>query len=334
MSSTEDKATISSSDVAASVAEKEKTEENCEKKKVKKNDRKGREKEEKKKHKDSDKIKENENEKKGKSKKRGRSRERSNSSRSSTAGSHSSRSKKKRERNKHKSKTSKRKSKNSYRKSKRLKKSASVASSSRSSSRSCSRHSSRYSSKRLYSKSKKSRSTSKAVEITKLTLSKPATIVDIANQIKLKEKATYGISATQILQQKALSRIYVGSLDYFLAEEDIKSVFSSFGKIEAIDLPRENGRSKGFCFIDYKHPESASMAIQSMKSFVLKGRTLRVSRPSSVGSELLTLDSPAVVASCMNNLQAAALESAANLISKKDYDLDLDFRDEVLNKKK
>lgn len=85
-------------------------------------------------------------------------------------------------------------------------------------------------------------------------------------------------------QNSQISRIYVGSLDYSLNEADIKQVFGSFGPIVNIDMPREGNRSKGFCFIEYTSQESAEMALATMNRFVLKGRPIRVGRPTNAAT--------------------------------------------------
>ncbi|EEA07878.1 RNA recognition motif. family protein [Cryptosporidium muris RN66] len=77
------------------------------------------------------------------------------------------------------------------------------------------------------------------------------------------------------------ARIYVGSLDYSLSEADLRQVFGSFGTIVNIDMPREGNRSKGFCFIEYTTQESAEMALATMNRFVLKGRPIKVGRPTN-----------------------------------------------------
>ncbi|KFG61946.1 RNA recognition motif protein [Toxoplasma gondii RUB] len=84
----------------------------------------------------------------------------------------------------------------------------------------------------------------------------------------------------QNFQNKAMCRIYVGSLDYYLTELEIKSVFQAFGTIVSVDMPKEGDRSKGFCFVEYASPEAAEMALSTMQNFVLKGRSsVCVARP-------------------------------------------------------
>ncbi|KAF7456178.1 RNA recognition motif-containing protein [Cryptosporidium felis] len=49
-------------------------------------------------------------------------------------------------------------------------------------------------------------------------------------------------------------------------------------------MPREGNRSKGFCFIEYTSQESAEMALATMNRFVLKGRPIRVGRPTNAAT--------------------------------------------------
>ncbi|KAG8818841.1 hypothetical protein FRC19_010288 [Serendipita sp. 401] len=73
-------------------------------------------------------------------------------------------------------------------------------------------------------------------------------------------------------------QLYVGSLHFQLTEEEIRQVFEPFGELEFVDLHRDpiTGRSKGYCFLQYRRPEDAKMALEQMDGFELAGRTLRV----------------------------------------------------------
>lgn len=117
-----------------------------------------------------------------------------------------------------------------------------------------------------------------------------------------------------LMQKKALCRIYVGSLDYYLTEEELKQVFSAFGTITAVDMPKEGNRSKGFCFLEYSTPESADMAIKTMQGFQLKGRTIKVGRPTAVGAASASNISAALppgLAAALPSLSPFAMSSPA-----------------------
>lgn len=105
-------------------------------------------------------------------------------------------------------------------------------------------------------------------------------------QADIAERQARATAMPSALQDRAtrhqLCRVYVGSLDYTLSDHDIRQVFSVFGPIVNIDMPRESGRSKGFCFVEYANPESADAALATMTNFVLRGRTIKVGRPTSL----------------------------------------------------
>ncbi|EIN13787.1 splicing factor CC1-like protein [Punctularia strigosozonata HHB-11173 SS5] len=90
-----------------------------------------------------------------------------------------------------------------------------------------------------------------------------------------------GVSGTHGPRQ-----LYVGSLHFNLTESDIKQVFEPFGELEFVDLHRDpmTGRSKGYCFIQYKRAEDAKMALEQMEGFELAGRTLRVNTVHEKGT--------------------------------------------------
>mmetsp|Transcript_16082 Transcript_16082/g.39127 ORF Transcript_16082/g.39127 Transcript_16082/m.39127 type:complete len:320 (+) Transcript_16082:3-962(+) len=74
------------------------------------------------------------------------------------------------------------------------------------------------------------------------------------------------------------TRIYVGSVQFAIGEGELKQVFAAFGPVKSISMiPNpETGQHKGYGFIDFERPESASQAIQTMNGFDLGGRELKV----------------------------------------------------------
>eukprot|EP00922_Rhytidocystis_sp_ex-Travisia-forbesii_P061053 GHVS01090546.1.p1 GENE.GHVS01090546.1~~GHVS01090546.1.p1 ORF type:complete len:589 (+),score=135.07 GHVS01090546.1:419-2185(+) len=117
-----------------------------------------------------------------------------------------------------------------------------------------------------------------------------------------------GVNLSALMQKKAMCRIYVGSLDYYLTEDEIKQVFQAFGTITAVDMPKEGNRSKGFCFLEFSTAESADMAIKTMQGFQLKGRTIKVGRPTAVGAATMN---PMPNLSPMGMAGLAGMSSAA-----------------------
>ena len=68
-------------------------------------------------------------------------------------------------------------------------------------------------------------------------------------------------------------RIYVGSLYYDLTANDVSALFESFGDIVKCEMTMDavTGKSKGFCFIEFRTPEMA-LAATAMNGFDLAGR--------------------------------------------------------------
>ncbi|KAF9087816.1 hypothetical protein BGX23_007858 [Mortierella sp. AD031] len=81
-------------------------------------------------------------------------------------------------------------------------------------------------------------------------------------------------------------RLYVGSVNFDLTEEDLKQVLEPFGPIEFIKLHRdaETGKSKGFAFVQYKNVNDAKQAMERMNGYVLAGRTIKVGLVTEKGS--------------------------------------------------
>ncbi|KAJ3075103.1 hypothetical protein HDU98_009171 [Podochytrium sp. JEL0797] len=76
----------------------------------------------------------------------------------------------------------------------------------------------------------------------------------------------------------ALARLYVGSLDFSLTEDDIRTLFEIHGDVEFVQLHKdpETQRSKGFAFIQFKRAQDAKSALEKMHGYDLKGRQLKV----------------------------------------------------------
>ncbi|ORX62160.1 splicing factor, CC1-like protein [Hesseltinella vesiculosa] len=87
------------------------------------------------------------------------------------------------------------------------------------------------------------------------------------------------LSVAQPNAQASLDqRLYVGSINYTITEEDLRQVFLPYGVIDFVDLHRDpaTGRSKGFAFIQFRDVNSAKEALNKMNGFELGGRQLKV----------------------------------------------------------
>ena len=82
-----------------------------------------------------------------------------------------------------------------------------------------------------------------------------------------------------------LYKLYVGSINFSLNEDDVRSVFEPFGELDNVHLGTDDeGRSRGHAFIKYKRIEDAKMAAEQMNNFYLAGRHIRVYMVNHYGS--------------------------------------------------
>ncbi|KAG0326879.1 hypothetical protein BG004_002884 [Podila humilis] len=73
-------------------------------------------------------------------------------------------------------------------------------------------------------------------------------------------------------------RLYIGSVNFDLTEDDLKQVLEPFGAIEFVKLHRdpETGKSKGFAFVQYQRAEDAKQALSRLNGYELAGRIIKV----------------------------------------------------------
>ncbi len=73
-------------------------------------------------------------------------------------------------------------------------------------------------------------------------------------------------------------KIYVGNLPYEISEEELKSEFLNYGKVESITIPldRYSGRPRGFAFVEMPSISEGQAAIQGLNGKTLNDRTLVV----------------------------------------------------------
>ncbi|XP_027206294.2 poly(U)-binding-splicing factor hfp isoform X1 [Dermatophagoides pteronyssinus] len=134
--------------------------------------------------------------------------------------------------------------------------------------------------------------------------------------------------AAQIIEQiqteaKLFSRIYVASIHPELTEQDIKSVFEAFGKINSCKLAQcQSGKHKGYGYIEYESEQSMVEAISAMNYFDLAGQHLRVGRAitppncfeQTVTPPIVTVSLPtaAAIAAAAATAKIQAMDAIAN----------------------
>lgn len=81
--------------------------------------------------------------------------------------------------------------------------------------------------------------------------------------------------------------IYVGNLSREVTDEELRSEFEAFGKVESVNIIKDkySGQSRGFGFVEMPAKAEAQAAITGLKGKVLKGRTIDVNeaRPRNEG---------------------------------------------------
>ena len=75
-----------------------------------------------------------------------------------------------------------------------------------------------------------------------------------------------------------MKNLFVGNLSFQTTEEDLRSLFESFGEITRIQVmkDRDTGRSRGFGFVEMAAEESAEKAIGALNGKEVQGRALTV----------------------------------------------------------
>ncbi len=73
-------------------------------------------------------------------------------------------------------------------------------------------------------------------------------------------------------------KLYVGNLTFDTTDQDLRDLFSQFGKPEevAIVTDRETGRSRGFAFVTMGNSEEGQAAISALEGKDFQGRNLTV----------------------------------------------------------
>jgi nucleolin len=74
------------------------------------------------------------------------------------------------------------------------------------------------------------------------------------------------------------AKLFVRNLSWSVVEEDLMGLFSQAGQVVSVKVPvrREDGRSRGFAFVEMSTPEEAQQAIETLNATMLKGREMLV----------------------------------------------------------
>ncbi len=72
--------------------------------------------------------------------------------------------------------------------------------------------------------------------------------------------------------------IYVGNLSFEVNEEDLRTEFAAFGKVESVNIIKDKytGRSRGFAFVVMPIVSEGQQAITSLNGKTIKNRAISV----------------------------------------------------------
>ncbi len=83
-----------------------------------------------------------------------------------------------------------------------------------------------------------------------------------------------------------MKMLFVGNLAPQATEDDIRELFSAYGKVFKLELPRDifTGRNKGFAFVGMEgHEARAAMTALNGKSFMDSNLKVRDEKPKAKG---------------------------------------------------
>ncbi len=74
-------------------------------------------------------------------------------------------------------------------------------------------------------------------------------------------------------------KLFVGSLPYSVTDQDLEGIFAEMGQVVSakVIMNNEDGRSKGFGFVEMGSAEEATQAIEKLNGANVSGRNILVS---------------------------------------------------------
>jgi RNA recognition motif-containing protein len=83
-----------------------------------------------------------------------------------------------------------------------------------------------------------------------------------------------------------MKTLFVGNIAPQVTEDELKALFSEYGTVRKLELPRDifSGRNKGFAFVDMEgHEARAAMSALNGKSFMDSNIKVRDEKPKKKG---------------------------------------------------
>eukprot|EP01041_Mallomonas_annulata_P039805 gene39805-63570_t len=77
-----------------------------------------------------------------------------------------------------------------------------------------------------------------------------------------------------------MTSIFVAKLDFGVSQEELKSVFERFGRVNKVTIAtdRETGKPRGFAFVEMFDESEADAAIENLDNSTLNGRQIAVKK--------------------------------------------------------
>jgi RNA recognition motif-containing protein len=74
--------------------------------------------------------------------------------------------------------------------------------------------------------------------------------------------------------------IHVSNLAYNVTEDDLRSLFSGFGEVSAVNIitERSSGQSKGYGFVEMLNNSEADKAMKALSGSKLKDQAIKLSQ--------------------------------------------------------
>lgn len=75
-----------------------------------------------------------------------------------------------------------------------------------------------------------------------------------------------------------MKNLFVGNMSFQTTESDLQELFKPFGQVTRVHvaMDRENGRARGFAFVEMPNNEEAAKAIAALDGKEVGGRNLKV----------------------------------------------------------
>lgn len=87
-----------------------------------------------------------------------------------------------------------------------------------------------------------------------------------------------GEALKKVEKDKSSTKLIVRNVAFEATEKDLRQLFSAFGQIKRLRLPKKFGGHRGFAFVEYVTKQEAQNALQALSSTHLYGRHLVLER--------------------------------------------------------